>query len=264
MRELRRERLRATEQIPDVGPYRTQNHQYYFDGHGPWPGVTTITDVLDKPALTYWLREQVAIAALEHAERLTTDKQSGNGDAAVAFLMKTRNAGTDGRERGSRIHTAIEGVLRRENPVISGADVSAVEGARAWLNQQATEHGLKVLEVEAYVLNPTLGFGGTVDLIAELDGETWLLDWKTNKSVANRKGQVYDEMRLQLAAYSNAEFVARPGDSTPYPLPPITRHGIVHVTDGGTRLYDAQVTEDDWIAFRACLRLHQWRGKAAA
>jgi len=30
----------------------------------------------------------------------------------------------------------------------------------------------------------TLGYGGTLDLIAELDGETWLLDWKTGKSVA--------------------------------------------------------------------------------
>ena len=51
-----------------------------------------------------------------------------------------------------------------------------------------------------------------------------------------------------------------------HPLPAVTRFGIVHVTDGGTRLYEADVTERDWIAFRACLNLWDWQkngGKAA-
>jgi hypothetical protein len=38
----------------------------------------------------------------------------------------------------------------------------------------------------------------------------------------------------------------------------VARFGIVHVTDGGTRLYEADVTDDDWVAFRACLKLYQW------
>jgi hypothetical protein len=49
-----------------------------------------------------------------------------------------------------------------------------------------------------------------------------------------------------------------------YSLPAIDRLGILHVTDGGTRLYPAEVSEDDWIAFRACLYVYGWRkGKAA-
>ena len=55
-------------------------------------------------------------------------------------------------------------------------DADAVAGARAWLNQQPREHGLRPLEVEAFLINETLGYGGTLDLIAELNGETWLLD----------------------------------------------------------------------------------------
>jgi hypothetical protein len=120
------------------------------------------------------------------------------------------------------------------------------------------------IEVEAFLINETAGYGGTCDLIAEIDGETWLLDWKSSKSVAWPNGNVYDEMRLQLAAYARAEFIARPGDSERYQLPEITRYGIVHVTDGGTRLYPADVTEADWTAFRAALYLYGWRkGKAA-
>lgn len=245
-----------------VGPVRTPRHTYYFNGAGPWPGVTTVADVLDKPALTRWHREQVALAAIAHAERLAADRAAGNEEAAIAFLLATRNEGTNSRERGTRVHAAIEDILRRGKPVIDPRDTPAVEGARAWLN----EHGVRPLEVEAFLLNETLGFGGTCDLVAEIDGETWLLDWKTSKSVAWPGGAVYDEIRLQLAAYSHAEFIARPGDPERHPLPPITRHGVLHVTDAGTRLYPAEVTEADWTAFRACLWLHGWRsarGRAA-
>jgi hypothetical protein len=254
----------SAEPIPGMGAYRTARHLYYFDGQGPWPGVTTITNVMDKPALTYWKREQVALAAIEHAERLVADKHAGNQEAAIAFLMKTRDAGTDGRDRGARLHGVIEGILRHESPAIEAADKSAAEGARAWLNQQAVEHGLRPLEVESFVLHPTHGYAGTIDLIAEIDGEVWLLDWKTGKTVVDSKGRVYREMRLQLAAYANAEFIGRPADPVRYELPRITRYGIVHVTDGGTRLYDAEVAESDWIAFRAALYLHTWSNGAAA
>ena len=241
--------------ISSVGVYRTPRHLYYFDGRGPWPGVTTVTGVLDKPALVRWFKEQVALAAIEHAERLVADRKAGNTEAAVAFLLATRNEGTEGRERGTRIHAALESILRREPFDTNPADEPAIAGARLWLNK----HGVEPLEIEAFLINETEGYGGTCDLIANIDGVIWLLDWKTSKSVAFPDGKVYSDMRLQLAAYSRAEFIGRVGDGTRYALPAIERFGILHVTDGGTRLYEAVVTEDDWSAFRACLYLHQWK-----
>ncbi len=243
---------------PTVGVVRTPRHLYYFNGAGPWPGVTTVTDVLDKPALTKWHRTQVAEAAIANAERLLADREAGNQEAAVAYLLAVRTEGTAGRERGSRIHAVLESVLRREPVVVEPQDRPAVECARAWLNEQQ----VRPIEVEAFRIHETLGYGGTCDLIAEIDGETWLLDWKTSKSVAWSSGVVYVDLKLQLAAYARAEFIAKAGDATRYPIPPITRTGIVHVTDAGTRLYPADVTEADWNAFRACLYLHGWK-KAA-
>jgi hypothetical protein len=245
-----------TTAIPTTtGPVRTPRHLYYFNGAGPWPGVTTITDVLDKPALVRWKREQVALAAVAHAERLVVDREAGNTEAAVAFLLAARDEGMNGRDRGSRIHQTLEAVLRRESPTVDPRDVPAVAGARTWLN----EHAVRPLEVEAFLLHETIGYGGTCDLIAEIDGATWLLDWKTSKSVAAANGKVYDEMRLQLSAYAHAEFIARPGDPERYPVPEIERFGIVHVTDAGTRLYPAEVADADWTAFRAAHYLHGWR-----
>ena len=224
---------------PAEGVHRTKTHQYYFSGAGPWPGVTSVTKVLDAPALTYWKMNQVAQAAIAGAERLIEDREAGKTDAAVKYLT---TLSTTAMDRGSRIHASIEPILRREPAAIDPRDEAAVAGARAWLNPQATEHGLRPLEVEAFLLHETLGYGGTCDLIAELDGEVWLLDWKTGSSVATPDGTVYRDHRLQLAAYANAEFIARVNDPERYPLPAITRYGLVHVTDGGTRLYEAFVT----------------------
>lgn len=246
-----------------VGPRRTKNHQYYFNGEGPWPGVTTITNVLDKPALVSWKMSQVALAAIEQAERLIEDRAEGKTEAAVKYLT---TLSTSAMDRGSRIHASIEAILLRQSPAIDERDVAAVEGARAWLNQQVADHGLRPLEVESYLINATYGYGGTLDLIAEMDGAAWLLDWKTGNSVAWPDGTVYAEHRLQLAAYANAEFIAREADPERHDLPVVQRYGVVHVTDGGTRLYEAEVTERDWIAFRACLNLYDWRkngGKVA-
>ena len=65
------------------GVVRTARHQYYFNGQGPWPGVTSITKVLDAPALTSWKMNQVAQAAIASAERLIEDREAGKTDAAV-------------------------------------------------------------------------------------------------------------------------------------------------------------------------------------
>ncbi len=252
---------RAKATPPPAGVHRTKTHQYYFNGAGPWPGVTSVTKVLDAPALTGWKINQVAQAAIAGAERLIEDREAGKVDAAVKYLT---TLSTTAMDRGSRIHAAIEQVLRREPATIDPRDEAAVAGARAWLNQQAREHGLRPLEVEAVLIDEAHGYGGTCDLIAELDGEVWLLDWKTGSSVATPDGTVYRDHRLQLAAYANAQFIAREADPARYELPPITRYGLVHVTDGGTRLYEAIVTPRDWIAFRACLALHAWAKEKAA
>lgn len=251
-----------TDSAPTAGVHRTRQHLYYFDGRGPWPGVTTVTRVLDAPALTRWKMEQVAAAAVETAERLIEDREAGKADAAVRHLT---TLSTSAMDRGSRIHASIEAILRREQRAVDPRDAAAVEGARAWLNDTARSSGLRPLLVEAFLLNESVGYGGTVDLVAEIGGEVWLLDWKTGKSVADPKGVVYRDHRLQLSAYANAEFEGRPGDSTRHPLPAVERFGIVHVTDGGTRLYPVDVDAADWTAFRACVALYRWqRGELAA
>ena len=209
---------------PAVGVNRTKFHLYYFNGAGPWPGVTSITKVLDAPALTSWKLNQVALSAVENAERLVADREAGKTDAAVKYLT---TLSTSAMDRGSRIHGSIESILRaRDRGRRPARRVRGRREARAWLNQQQAEHAFRLLEVEAFLINETEGYGGTLDLIASIDGETWLLDWKTGKTVAGPDGKVYQDHRLQLAAYARSEFIAdgqRPG-ALPHPLDRPLRH----------------------------------------
>ena len=57
---------------------------------------------------------------------------------------------------------------------------------------------------EAMLVNPMMGYGGTLDLLAyDRDGRTVLADIKTGKGV-------YQEAVLQLTAYGMAELINRP------------------------------------------------------
>jgi hypothetical protein len=55
---------------------------------------------------------------------------------------------------------------------------------------------LKPILTEAELIDEMIGYGGTVDLYAELNGEPTLIDFKTSSGI-------YKDMFLQLAAYKN-------------------------------------------------------------
>ena len=48
-----------------VGAFRTDDHRYYFNGIGPIPSVTTVLEVMDKPALSTWKAQQAVRALCE-------------------------------------------------------------------------------------------------------------------------------------------------------------------------------------------------------
>lgn len=68
---------------------------YYFNGAGPLPGVTSITKVLDAPALTFWKMNEVVQATIAGAERLASlpnlwAKTSDAGRHAIAEAVFER------------------------------------------------------------------------------------------------------------------------------------------------------------------------------
>jgi len=132
------------------------------------PSVTTITGILDKPALTAWKCRQAV-------EKVTNPDYKPDTSA----------------EKGSKIHGAIEhwletGKVRR--------------GYRGYIN--VVERVLGELGIEHPISErsfATTEFGGAVDLH---DKEAnIILDFKTKKEVETGKDYHYDEHAMQLAAY---------------------------------------------------------------
>lgn len=169
---------------------------YAYDGKN-YPSVTTLLKTLNKPALVGWAAKSVAEFAASNYEMVA--EIAAEDAAAAVDLLK----GAPWRERdkaaslGSRVHA-----LAAEGGKPSPEEQPYVDQWQAFLE----DTGAEVIAQEVIVVNTAVGYGGTADLIMRnKSGEHVLLDIKTGKSVADRDGRVYPEIRLQLNAYANAD-----------------------------------------------------------
>lgn len=167
------------------------------------PNVTTITNVLDKPALVGWA-ERVGIEAMRNNVEgfldapgvQYLDKEQWLDECAANAKGATRRTVDTAAEVGTGIHAAIEEVLKRTSvPNIPVEYQQAMANFAAWYNQS----NIKELTLsETMVYSKTYRYGGTLDAIGVThDDQLILLDWKTSNGL-------YPETALQLAAYCQA------------------------------------------------------------
>lgn len=206
------------------------------------PGATTLIGRKNVPTLNDWFKKQGARAALLNLPALAQMVATSGEDATVRFLAgaadKMRD---DAGTRGTDIHAALEAVVKRQPFEMTESIAGPVEGARKWLN----DHRPQIVAAEFMVISESQRYGATGDLACVLDGDLWILDWKTSKGV-------YETTALQLAAIARADH----GESGP--VPPATRFGVLHVRDDVTELVPFDVTDAEWRAFLACRDLYEW------
>lgn len=228
---------------------------YYLDGIGgrTYVSVTEVLNVLNKPALLTWAARTAAEAIFADPVGVSTV------EAAVASIHTKRNKAAD---RGHDAHAVADAYARayRESPVekdrpvleIGGVDVTknvyfpAIDGFFRTI--QPT-----VLLSEATLANGTHGYAGTTDLVAEIAGQLFVIDWKTSKGV-------YPEMRLQLAAYANAERIIGNDFNSAAPMPKIDATAIVLLRQDGTfEWHPFRLEASDFEAFIALKRVWDWK-----
>lgn len=243
-----------------AGIYRTDKHDYFWNGDGPYPGVTGILNVIDKPALTGWAKKATAECAIRNLELLAVMRQESGDLAAVNWLKGIPDYERDqAGNRGTRVHAAADAYARDEAIDLPVDEMPFLDAYRTALERE----GLEIIASEFRIIGTAddLGnrYGGTGDLLAWRDGERWLIDVKTSKGT-------YRETALQLAAYGFADFIGFETDPQPYELPPVERYGVLHIRpdlyptaqDGGYRLIEYEVGESTFEAFQAAYRLSQW------
>ncbi len=162
-----------------------QDHWYKSEKTGKWyPSVTTITAMYPKGVgLDRWL---------------------GKHDSYESAIEERDAAG----RRGSRIHDVAEIILNGDTVkfdyymefngldlMTAAAEWKMVEGLENWLNDMKPRIISGI--VEKRVINEDVGYGGTVDLVAEVEDVLYVIDFKTS-------GSLYYSHEMQVEAYRRA------------------------------------------------------------
>lgn len=222
------------------------NHAYYdvtIDPHTgeetsvKIPGVTTLLgDGIPKGGLTSWAAEQAAQYAIEHWAELGELPLLKRAKEIQYAWQRERDAAAG---RGTQIHKLAEKLQRHEEVEVPDGLEGHVEACVAFLD----DYGVDPILAETTVVNRTVGYAGTLDLVVEMLGKRWLLDWKTGKNV-------YAEAALQLAAYAHAEHYVKGGEELPMDELGIDRGAVVHLRADGYDVYPMDITLAPFNLFR--------------
>lgn len=150
------------------------NRYYTLDEIDYFPSVTTILEVFPKGfGFNQWLKD-VGNNASEIADRAAT---SGT---------KVHDA-CDALNKGNEINWILE----------NGTGLYTLEEWKMILKFKdfVTSTKIKLIKSEFNMCSPTLGYGGTVDMIAEISGKKFLIDIKTSN-------YLHTSHELQVSAYA--------------------------------------------------------------
>jgi len=253
-----------------VGISMNDKHQYWLNGDGPVPSVTTILGIMDKPAVGVFKAKEAARAVYREA----VFPQSSNAlempeDEVIKWALQSADKVRDtAASLGSSVHLLadLEGMPSGASETaykgfeVSDDTIPYLEAYRGFLARySASVPGDSIVSSEHAVWS-LQGYAGTYDLLMTINDELWLIDIKTSG-----KGP-YPEWGLQLAGYRWADYIVLPGDPVLYPMPQIQRAGVLHLRpdlylDTGWRLIEYPISYDlDYRkGFLAALELYRWR-----
>ena len=216
-----------------------RGHSYYL-GDRKLDGVTTIISKgLPKPALVNWAANTAAAYAVDEWDALASLPPSER----LKRISKAHEASRDkAAVRGTQVHALADKLANGEEVVVPDELAGHVESCVRFLD----DWDPSTVFTEMPVYHEKYLYAGTLDLLVEMDGETWLLDFKTSKSGA------YGDTAFQLAAYANATHGLHGGQVIPMPV--VDRCGVVWLRADGYELYPYHVTRD---VFREFLYIQQ-------
>lgn len=202
----------------------TKTHQKYYVDDVQVPGVTTVLNVLAKPALIPW-----------------ANKLGLEGIAVGAYVDSLASIGTCA-------HALLEAKLKGVEPDLSNFtpnEVASASKSAGKYDEWAKGKTVEVVASEIQMVSERWRFGGTADAILLIDGILTVVDLKSGK------GAIYDENLYQAAAY--AELAKENG----YPVEAVRILKFGRIDEEG----QAERVLTDWSlywhVFLACLAVHR-------
>lgn len=261
-----------------VMTFTPRQHRYRVNKR-PISSFSTISGILDKPALIYW-----AVNCMYDALAGVKDDETGewiqepSWKAGVSYdevaietaLQKAKKARFDKSGKalsiGSVAHNWLEryikdkiaGVDKRRKMPINKEATYSIESYLDWEN----DHKVEYLFSERKVCSLEHWYAGTTDIIMRIDGRLEMPDFKTSKDI-------YSTNCMQLGAYSHAineeiDYVDKlthiDPDSEGLPPEKIKVGRVFRIPKDGGEIDDFVVEqlEDHFEAFRNCIELTSW------
>lgn len=229
----------------------TSSGRTYKWGDESFVSVTTLLGALSKPALVNWAAKSVAEYAVLHMPEIAALAKA-DPDGAVRALkgspwQKRDSAG----ELGTAVHDQIEArIIGKTPPEPAEAVAERVEHFERFVADYAPTFEA----AEATVYNRRAAYAGTLDSIATIGGERFVIDVKTTKS------GVYPEHALQLAAYAHAEFIGAP-DGSEVPLPKIDAGAVLWISPSGYEFVRVRIDETVFSYFLAIATAWEYQNR---
>lgn len=204
-----------------------RNGYYYIEGL-ELPSITTILQIINKPALLFWYAREATRIAL---------KEPQLNEKEVLAKLQLYVAST--QERGHYVHNVAEEMpnidVNKINPMYKGY----VDALVKWWAIAKPE--IIGREVEAHSI--MYKYGCRVDCICKLNGEVWIIDFKTTT-----RSEIYKEVGLQLLAGEIALIEQGIAD--------VKHTGVVSLNETGEWLF--KETNDQIDDLKALLQMYDW------
>lgn len=136
--------------------------------------------------------------------------------------------------KGINVHKAIERLVKNETLYIKEYKEEEWKMVCRFVDFVKEQKNFRPIKSEVIVCNEHDEYAGTVDLICEIDGEIWLIDFKTSK-------MNHESYHLQAAAYFKAMYSE-----------PITKAGVLILglnTQKGWKLIETENIEERYKLF---------------
>ncbi|RTL65871.1 MAG: hypothetical protein EKK42_20205 [Pseudonocardiaceae bacterium] len=215
--------------------------------------VTTILGAQNKPQLNNWKVKTVANYAADNLELLS---KMDRDEAADLIRSSQYTSSREAADIGSEVHAIIENLALGNSVIVPRGGQYVV---KMWeeLNQ---EFEIQVLHTEATMINRTVGYAGSADLMVMIrkrgSGAPFkraIVDAKSGKSI-------YDSVSLQLVAYAKSENILLPsGDELP--MPPIQETYALHVRPRSWALIPMRYDVAAWATFQSLVVVDRWINK---
>lgn len=232
--------------------FSEKEHLHQLLVNGEWKdltGVTSILQVIAKPALIQWSANQ----AVDYIRSIWLPDVGYGKNVIEATLEEARKAHRKKKEeagkKGTDVHAIIEQEIKeaieKNEGLISEFKFRDVSPQVKHFIDWAVKNKVKFLESEKHIWSREYFLGGILDGLIEIDGQIWLMDLKTSKS------GLYAENFWQCAGY---EILLN--ECSDYKK--IKGYVLINLKNDGEFLEKRSISnEEHKKAFLACLEIYR-------